>query len=166
MLSYRRALQSLQAQPHAGHPGSHHPGDRSLLLSWDHRSTICPRPELRHTDHHRDGHFHTDLYKDANYHHDSDSYLDLHPIEHPFAYRLSDGQRNTYILLDSDPHSHFHTKRNPDTDILTNTDANINFYTTTDIDFHADFHFHRNPHPANPHRHSDTLILPTFPQFQ
>ena len=153
MLSYLRGLQPLQAQPHAGHPGSHCPGDHSLLLSGNHRPTTCPRPELRYSDRHRDGHFLTDLYQYANYYPDSDSYLHLHPDDHPSAYRHADSQRYSYIHLDSDPHAHFHAKRNADT----------NIHTDTDINFHADFHFYRNPHPTDPRHAANTLIQSTFP---
>ena len=134
MLSYRRALQPLQAQPHAGYPGSHHPGNHPVLLPGNHRTANCPRSKFEYPNHHRDSHFHIDLHLYVNNHPDSYTELDSHPDINVHTHSYAHRQPYAYIHLDPDPLANFHSQRNADADIHTGTNCHI----------YADLHIHRN----------------------
>jgi hypothetical protein len=145
MLSYRRGLQPVQTQAHAGHPGSRHPGDHSLLLSGIHRQTTCSRSELRYADYYCDDHILANLYPYKNNHPDSDTFFDIDPDHHFYynhhAHFNIDSQRHTHIYthLDSTPHAHFQPKPNADNDIHIHGDVYIYRHSSA-----TDFHLHTN----------------------
>lgn len=138
MLSFLRARQSLQAQPYAGYPGCHHPGNPALLLRRIHCPAVCSRSKISHPHPDRFEYLHADLHIYPNSLRYQDSFLDFHPDNHTFLFAHLDIYSQLHDYSKCNPHPNFHGYSPP------------HFHRHSHAHLHL--HIHSDPHGySHPH---------------
>jgi len=138
MLSYRSVFFIIQAQPLAGYPRAHNPGNHSSLLFGDRCPAGGTQPEFLHPYIHRHNYYNLHCLKNVN----TEIHVDFRFHSHHQSHRL--------IHLDPDPHRFPHTQSN--TNVHAFSDLYANIYTNPHLHFFRNsisIHTHRNSHPLD-----------------